>query len=99
MENNTIVKEINGITHYINPKFEKIMDGIEEKIETPSTSPLFNPPTEEEILNYKIVQKRINAKKYLLETDWYIIRQLETGIAIPEEIRVKRTQARIDSNT
>ena len=34
------------------------------------------------------------AKYYLYSTDWYIIRQQETGKAIPEEIAIKRKEAR-----
>lgn len=42
-------------------------------------------------------QEEINQQStnYLLETDWYVIRQLETGIEIPEEVRIKREQARL----
>jgi len=98
MENNTIVKEINGIVHYINPKFEKIMDGAEVREETDIVNPLFTPPTEEEIQQYEASIRIINAKKYLSETDWYITRQAEIGTPIPEEVLSKRSQARIDAN-
>lgn len=41
-------------------------------------------------------QKAINAEAlaYLDETDWYIIRQQETGEPIPDEILSKRAAAR-----
>ena len=44
----------------------------------------------------KVTQQRLNAEsqKYLDETDWYVVRQLETGIKIPAEITLKREQAR-----
>jgi len=94
MENNMIIKEVNGITHYINPKFEKVFDGEEVR---ESTDPIIT-PTEEEIQQYESYQKTQTAKKYLSETDWYITRNTETGAAIPEEVLTKRAQARIDAS-
>lgn len=35
-----------------------------------------------------------NAKQYLLDTDWYVVRKMDTGIAVPEEIEKKRQEAR-----
>lgn len=99
MENNFITKvDENGITHYINPKFEKSFNGEEEVTKVHVVNPLFIPPTTEEIQQYELNQKRLNAKKYLLETDWYITRQAETGTPIPEDILLKRAQARIDAS-
>ena len=98
MEDNLIIKEIDGITHYINPKFEKILYGTEVSEEVHTVNPLFTPPTEEEIQQYEAIQKRLNAKQYLAETDWYITRQAETGTPIPEEVLSKRAQARIDAS-
>lgn len=89
-----IIKEVNGIIHYINPKFEKIFDG-EEVAE--SIDPIIT-PTEEEIQQYESYQKTLSAKKYLSETDWYVTRQAETGTPIPEEVLTKRAQARIDAS-
>ena len=83
-----------GITHYVNPKFEKIFDGTEV---TESVIPIII-PTEEEIQQYEAIQKRLNAKKYLSETDWYITRQAEIETPIPEEVLSKRAQARIDAS-
>ena len=88
----------NGITHYVNPKFEKEFDGTEVIETSSSVNPLFTPPTAEETEQYELNQKRLNAKKYLAETDWYITRQAETGTSIPEEILSKRAQARIDAS-
>lgn len=41
-------------------------------------------------------QDQINAeaKAYLSLTDWYVIRQLETGAAIPDEILSARAESR-----
>ena len=33
-------------------------------------------------------------RRYLRETDWYVIREQETGEAIPDEIKQNRTTAR-----
>ena len=89
-----IIKEIDGITHYINPKFEKVFDGEEVR---ESTTPIIT-PTEEEIQQYESYQKTQTAKKYLSETDWYVTRQAEIGTPIPEDVLLKRAQARIDAS-
>jgi hypothetical protein len=34
------------------------------------------------------------ARKYLADTDWYITRNTETGVAIPSDITTKRQEAR-----
>jgi len=47
-------------------------------------------PTEEELQ----VVKNQEARAYLASTDWYVIRHQETGVAIPEEIAIKRQEAR-----
>lgn len=40
-------------------------------------------------------QERINELlKYLNNTDWYVARYSETGVKIPEEIKIKRQKAR-----
>jgi hypothetical protein len=33
-------------------------------------------------------------RRYLKETDWYVIREQETGEPIPEEIKLNRAKAR-----
>lgn len=38
------------------------------------------------------------SKKYLLDTDWYYIRKLETGIHIPVNISIAREEARAKIN-
>lgn len=35
------------------------------------------------------------ARAYLIETDWYVVRFAETGVAIPEEVLAKRAAARL----
>jgi hypothetical protein len=53
-------------------------------------------------INAEIVRPRqeqakenAEARQYLSETDWYIIRELETGKKCPEEIRGKRETMRL----
>tara|TARA_R110000737_G_scaffold105062_1_gene138171 strand:+ start:165 stop:479 length:315 start_codon:yes stop_codon:yes gene_type:complete len=41
----------------------------------------------QEVLNFMSLE-------YLTETDWYVIRKFETGTAIPQEILIKRQEAR-----
>jgi hypothetical protein len=45
----------------------------------------------EELAKLEINQK---ALAYLVETDWMVVRQMETGIAIPEDVLVLRQEAR-----
>ena len=61
----------------------------------PDTAPTTEPLSAQEQVN-------IESRTYLYETDWYVIRFLETGKAIPPEIRSKRQQARdaiVDTDT
>jgi len=41
-----------------------------------------------------------DARKYLADTDWYVVRKADTGKAIPSDISTKRAEARttIDDN-
>lgn len=42
---------------------------------------------------------KTKALEYLNRTDWYIIRKLEEGIAIPEDVSNARKEARVTLNT
>lgn len=42
-----------------------------------------------------IGRNNMMARKYLAETDWYVIRKTETGEEIPQEILDLRAQARL----
>lgn len=46
-------------------------------------------------------QQKVNgeALSYLKTTDWYVIRNTETGKAIPPEVTGKRAEARLKVNT
>tara|TARA_Y100000114_G_scaffold142787_1_gene149690 strand:+ start:1739 stop:2074 length:336 start_codon:yes stop_codon:yes gene_type:complete len=39
-------------------------------------------------------QKIIEAKVYLSETDWYVIREADSGKEMPSDIKTKRAEAR-----
>lgn len=51
---------------------------------------------EQEDITAKVLQEEINAAslKYLAETDWCVIRFLESGVAVPAEVSTQRTAAR-----
>ena len=60
-------------------------------------------PTPEELLalqptaEAKATQEAQNleALKYLADTDWYVIREMDSGVAIPENIKTLRAEARL----
>ena len=41
-----------------------------------------------------VEQKITQARMYLLETDWYVIREADSGKEMPSEIKTKRAEAR-----
>ena len=47
-------------------------------------------PTPEQLAE----QAKAEALRYLADTDWYVVRLTETGVAIPEEVSIKRAEAR-----
>lgn len=50
---------------------------------------------DEEAIAKQELQAKINeAKEYLARTDWYVTRFTETGKEIPEEVKIKREEAR-----
>lgn len=50
--------------------------------------------TDQEIIDNKIKQEKSEAQKYLNNTDWYVLRQVETGANIPRRVKRKREKAR-----
>lgn len=52
-------------------------------------------PTAEELLVYELDQRKQEALNYLASTDWYVTRKIETGVEIPEDVSVKRAEARV----
>lgn len=49
------------------------------------------PPMSNEVMEMIAKQEALS---YLASTDWYVTRFTETGAAIPDDIRVKRQEAR-----
>lgn len=50
------------------------------------------PPTKEELKKARIKE----LQQYLSETDWYAIRESETGVDIPAEVKKARADARAE---
>ena len=87
-----------GTVTYINPKYEKILDGREKPPVQEKEISVNLVITEEDIKHQEVRVKAAQAKRYLKETDWYAHRKAETGKAIPDDILEKRAQARIDAS-
>lgn len=69
--------------------FNKVLNKFEE-LEEEGNPPL----TKEQEHKLKVLGINANAKYYLASTDWYVVRYMETGEPIPEEILVKRAKSR-----
>ncbi len=54
--------------------------------------------TQEQLVDYIHSKEVQEALGYLAKTDWYVVRKFETGTEEPNEIKVKRTEARIIAN-
>lgn len=58
--------------------------------------------TAEEIAAERAAAERIRAaaeaRRYLAETDWMVIRAAETGAPVPDEVAARRTAARQSLN-
>jgi hypothetical protein len=63
-----------------------------------------NVPAEYELeivdISDQLAQEQINnaARAYLASTDWYVVRFIETGIAVPSEVTAQRAAARASVN-
>lgn len=91
-----IEKIIDGQVHYINENYDQIM---EEKRQIESENPphvLDISPEQLEVIleNDKRRSSNEENRRYLSDTDWYVVRLQETGKEIPEEILQKRQEAR-----
>jgi hypothetical protein len=53
------------------------------------------PYSVEEIASIEQQIIEANSRKYLQDTDWYVVRNIETGKAIPDEVTTKRVQSRL----
>lgn len=50
-----------------------------------------NPPKSDEQI---LLEQQAEARQYLVDTDWYVTRSIETKVAIPKDVKVKRAAAR-----
>ena len=41
-----------------------------------------------------VAQTNLDSQMYLADTDWYLTRKFETGVAVPQEVLIKRQAAR-----
>ena len=51
--------------------------------------------TAEELEAIELAKSKSEAQAYLNNTDWYVARYGETGVAIPDYIKAKRAEARL----
>lgn len=52
------------------------------------------PPTIDEVRAEKIAAIKAEAHRLLLPTDWYVVRQVETGMPMPQEVLAYRQAVR-----
>lgn len=53
------------------------------------------PPTKEDISNKAIRAEQQEASIYLMDTDWYVVRFIDSGVDIPIDVKDKRASARL----
>ena len=53
------------------------------------------PEKPQAVINAELIAKY---QKYLDDTDWYVVRNAETGVPVPEEITAARANARCEIN-
>ena len=76
---------------YVDPIIENHVGLIEiTEIEFKELVELKLKPTSEQHLT----QQKVEARQYLNDTDWYATRKMETGVEIPEDVTIKRAEAR-----
>ena len=87
----TKIVDQNGNDNFVNDDFMDIITG---KITVPPVEKYPVIPSVEEISKFNQMQINKQAKEYLTSTDWYVIRQQETGVPVPQDILNLRIQAR-----
>lgn len=70
----------------LKPEQRAVWTGIDWKVEQAPT-PVQTSEEKQQLVNAK-------SRAYLAKTDWYIIRQQETGEPVPEDVLAKRAEAR-----
>jgi hypothetical protein len=91
-----VEKIIDGQIHYIDENYDQYM---EEKKKLESENPPHVLDISQEQLEVILENDKRRAsneqnKRYLSDTDWYVVRLQETGKEIPEDIILKRQEAR-----
>ena len=79
-----------------NAVYVELMNFIKPKV-NPETLEVYEGATPEEIAEQELEQQKILKKQQyeeLLETDWYVVRFMEIGVEIPEEILKQRQEIR-----
>lgn len=67
---------------------------METQIEVTVDTVLPEPLTPEQVAQQEQYKINSEALVYLASTDWYVVRFSETGVAIPDDVKVKRQEAR-----
>lgn len=78
-------------------KYQELMEGASKGLMI-SSDERGNPILKtQEALTPEGMQKTKNkkSKAYLAETDWYVVRKVETGVEIPQQILDARAEARL----
>ena len=98
MEDQSFIErtDSNGVVSMVNPNYIDAYEGTEVRPEVDLST--IYVPTEEDIARDTLMMRSLEAKKYLVETDWYVSRKAETGVEIPSDRLTKRALARIDAS-
>ena len=83
LNNEMFVPKANG-----NREYEAIKQWLKDNTPEPEF-------TAEELAKQELQIKIQEALVYLNNTDWYVTRKMETGVEIPEEVTIKRAEARL----
>lgn len=91
---------IKNLDNFVNwsTKFEKYEDAVNWTVEQLKKPGRMQQPLEELIVDVSaqiaLEKAKSDAKAHLLNTDWYVIRFMDSGIEIPAEIKSSRQAAR-----
>ena len=78
----------------------KIVDGIPVALTEEEWQEFNRPDPNQEAIDLEMKKNLLTnqRKKYLSDTDWYLIREVDHPQSYPEEVKNKRTQAREEIN-
>jgi len=96
IKNNDLFLSSNGEYGFWSANFETLelaQNWLNKQLAKPSKVGCFS-----EIINIsaevELKKSQFEAKKYLADTDWYIIRKVDSGVDVPNDVVLKRQQAR-----